>query len=280
MAEFTGRPAYLQIADAVREQIVSGALEPGQRLPTESALMEDFGVSRTVAKMAIATLRNEGLVTSHQGKGSFVRERRPVRRIASERYQREIDQIRTSGQDALPPETSFTRDQNIVWQDYRLDVTFEETPAAADVAELLDIPVTTPVLARRFVFYAADRAEQISRSYLPLHLVAGTPVADPANEPWPGGNIAQLATLGVIVSRVRETVRSRMPTTEETETLRIPRGVPVLTITRVMLTGPDRDRPVEAAVDIVIPGDRVALDYVIDLNPPAGGFNGHTAGDE
>jgi hypothetical protein len=36
-----------------------------------------------------------------------------------------------------------------------------------------------------------------------------------------------------------------------------------------MLTGVDRDEPVEAAVDIVIPADRTVLDYVIDLNPPA-----------
>jgi GntR family transcriptional regulator len=70
------------------------------------------------------------------------------------------------------------------------------------------------------------------------------------------------------VTRVRESVRARRPTEEEARTLRIPPSAPVFAITRVMLAGPDRDQPVEAAVDIVIPADRTVLDYVIDLDPP------------
>jgi GntR family transcriptional regulator len=116
------------------------------------------------------------------------------------------------------------------------------------------------------VFHARGRPEQMSVSYLPLELVRGTPVADPANEPWPGGSIAQLASLGVVVRRVEESFRARMPTPEETRKLRIPPGVPVLTISRRMLAGENQDCPVEAAVEIVLPGDRVALDYTIDLD--------------
>ncbi|WP_344144297.1 UTRA domain-containing protein, partial [Polymorphospora rubra] len=70
------------------------------------------------------------------------------------------------------------------------------------------------------------------------------------------------ATLGVQVSRIREQIRTRMPTTEEARILGLGDAVPVLTITRTMLSG---ERPVEAAVDIVLPGDRVELDYTIDL---------------
>jgi GntR family transcriptional regulator len=95
--------------------------------------------------------------------------------------------------------------------------------------------------------------------------VGGTPVAHPANEPWPGGNIAQLATLGIIVSRVEESVAARMPLQEESTTLHIPTGVPVLTIARRMLAGPDRDEVVEVA-NIVIPADRIVLDYTINLD--------------
>jgi GntR family transcriptional regulator len=93
-------------------------------------------------------------------------------------------------------------------------------------------------------------------------MVAGTPVADPDNEPWPGGNTAQLFSLGVTITGVRERVRARMPLRDEIEALRIPGGVPVLTITRQTYAG---ERVVEVAVDIVIPADRAELDYWIDL---------------
>lgn len=59
--------------------------------------------------------------------------------------------------------------------------------------------------------------------------------------------------------------RSRMPTPDERRTLHIADGVPVLLVTRRMLTGPENDRqPVEAA-NIIIPADNTALDYTIDL---------------
>ncbi len=119
------------------------------------------------------------------------------------------------------------------------------------------------MLERRFVFRALGIPQQMSTSYLLLEMVAGTPVADPANEPWPGGNTAQLHSLGVTVTGVRERVRARMPVAEELEVLRIPTGVPVISITRQTHAN---DRVVEVATDIVIPADRVELEYWIDLS--------------
>lgn len=261
------RPKHQVIADDLRAAIRSGRYRDGDRLPGENALMAEYSVANLTARHALRSLQEEGLAVARPGAGVFVRLPPPVRRIASDRYQREVDQIGGARQ----PETAFTRDRGIEWQDYQLDKDFRVEPAPPDVADLLAVPLGASVLARRFVFYAKGQPEQMSLSYLPLDLVAGTAVADPTNEPWPGGNIAQLATLGLVVTRVRESVRSRPPTAEEARTLRIPVGVPVLAITRVMLAGPTRDRPVEAAVDIVIPADRTILDYIIDLDPPATG---------
>ncbi|MFJ8362763.1 GntR family transcriptional regulator [Streptomyces sp. NPDC093984] len=72
MAEFTGRAKYLEIADDFKRRIRQGKLTPGEKLPSETALMETHGVSRTVARQAISRLREDGFVISHQGKGSFV----------------------------------------------------------------------------------------------------------------------------------------------------------------------------------------------------------------
>src|SRR4051812_11873107 len=71
MAEFTGRPMYLRIADDLKRKIRAGDLEPGAQLPSEAKLMSEHDVSRTVARQAISRLREDGYAISHQGKGSF-----------------------------------------------------------------------------------------------------------------------------------------------------------------------------------------------------------------
>ncbi len=58
----------------LRERIAGGAIGPGDRLPTEKALIEEFGVSRTVIREAVARLAADGLVEPRQGAGVFVLE--------------------------------------------------------------------------------------------------------------------------------------------------------------------------------------------------------------
>jgi len=75
VADWTrGEPAYLQVAEVLRQKIRSGEIAPGDQLPSYSALMREYDVSITVARSAVAELRAEGLVTTHQGKGAFVLE--------------------------------------------------------------------------------------------------------------------------------------------------------------------------------------------------------------
>ncbi len=61
-----------QVADQLAREIRSGHVDPGQKLPTEQELIGRFGVSRTVVREAIASLRSQGLVVSRQGSGVFV----------------------------------------------------------------------------------------------------------------------------------------------------------------------------------------------------------------
>jgi DNA-binding FadR family transcriptional regulator len=62
------------LARRLRASIVEGTFGPGEKLPTEAALAQSFGVSRPVVREAIAQLRFEGLVRSQQGSGVFVSE--------------------------------------------------------------------------------------------------------------------------------------------------------------------------------------------------------------
>ncbi|SCL42171.1 transcriptional regulator, GntR family [Micromonospora pallida] len=253
------QPRYRQIADDLRRRIESGMLPAGAPLPTEVELMQEWDVARGTVREAIGLLRAEGLISTARHRGSHVRPRWPVRRLGPERYRVEVEQ-----RDGTPdgPATSFTADQRIGWDAFSMDKDFAEVGADERLAELLQVDVGTPLLRRHFVFRSHGVPQQISTSYLLLDMVAGTPVADPDREPWPGGNTAQLASLGVRLTRIIERPRTRMPSEEEARILAIGDRVPVMTITRISLAG---DRPVETALEIVLPGDRVELEYVIDL---------------
>ena len=73
MTTMSGMPAYLQVADDLRTQIRTGALEPGAQLPSMTQLRQRYGVSNTVVRDALNELRRDGLVVGQQGKGVFVR---------------------------------------------------------------------------------------------------------------------------------------------------------------------------------------------------------------
>jgi len=65
-------PLYARLRDHLRQQILSGALHPNDRLPSEQALVNQFGISRVTVRQALRALREEGLVRTAQGKGCFV----------------------------------------------------------------------------------------------------------------------------------------------------------------------------------------------------------------
>jgi DNA-binding transcriptional regulator YhcF (GntR family) len=67
------RAVFRQLADLLRDQIQSGELGPGEPLPSELRLAQEYGISRTTVRQAIAQLRTEGLVTVERPRGTFVR---------------------------------------------------------------------------------------------------------------------------------------------------------------------------------------------------------------
>ena len=66
------RPPYLQVADDLRVLIATGALAPGQRVPSGRELAEQHGVALMTVQKALALLRDEGVLATHQGRGTFV----------------------------------------------------------------------------------------------------------------------------------------------------------------------------------------------------------------
>ncbi|MFJ5957439.1 FadR/GntR family transcriptional regulator [Paenarthrobacter sp. NPDC092416] len=59
------------LAADLRNRIVDGVIQPGEKLPSENTLISEYGVSRTVVRSALTRLQAEGLVETERGRGSF-----------------------------------------------------------------------------------------------------------------------------------------------------------------------------------------------------------------
>ncbi|WP_373446124.1 GntR family transcriptional regulator [Salinicoccus bachuensis] len=66
------------IRNTIQERILSNELKPGDRLPSENVLADEFGMKRIVVRNALVQLEKMGLLDSRQGIGRFVKEKRPV----------------------------------------------------------------------------------------------------------------------------------------------------------------------------------------------------------
>src|SRR5215470_10386253 len=63
---------YEQIVQQIEDSILKGALKPGDQLPAERELAQNFGVSRTAVREAVKALREKGLVEAFSGRGTFI----------------------------------------------------------------------------------------------------------------------------------------------------------------------------------------------------------------
>ncbi len=79
---------YLQVAGALKQQIVGGVYPVGSQLPTEDVLCARFSVSRYTVREALRRLREDNLVASRQGAGTIV-----VPRVSTNSYAQDVVSI-------------------------------------------------------------------------------------------------------------------------------------------------------------------------------------------
>jgi GntR family transcriptional regulator len=92
----SGVPVYLQVAQQVKAAAASGALRPGDALPSVRALAEELRINRNTAAKAYAELESEGVLELRQGSGCFLKANgaSPLRRaVRSERLGAELDAV-------------------------------------------------------------------------------------------------------------------------------------------------------------------------------------------
>ncbi|MFF7649006.1 GntR family transcriptional regulator [Streptomyces sp. NPDC007983] len=135
-----------------------------------------------------------------------------------------------------------------------------EVPAPEVVARLLGLEEGDRVVVRRRIMYLDEQPCELTDSYYPAHIAAGTALAGTAK--IRGGAVALLAELGYVGRRVQEDVTARMPDQEERGLLGTGADEPVLRLERVVLDGDGR--PIQADL-ITMPAHRQRLRYELTM---------------
>src|SRR5260370_6716309 len=159
---------YQEIADRLRDQIDSGALQPGDRLPSEPDLVKTFDASRNTVRLAIALLTNRGLVVTRQGLGTFVNE-------PAAPFTALLSKVRahssTPGPAPIHPQVN-----NIDVEEETSRLMVEKSPASPSVAEKLEVEPGDLVVIRRRNGTIGGIPWMMMASYFPLDVAVGTPL--------------------------------------------------------------------------------------------------------
>jgi GntR family transcriptional regulator len=247
------RAVFRQIADHLRAAIMSGRLSEGDQIPSESQMLEHYGVTRMTVRQALGVLKGEGLVVSEHGRGVYVRPRPRVRRLGSDRFAR---QHRDQGKAAFLAEVEGVGGKPTVDQ---ITVTEEEPPE--DVVERLRLGYSEPAIVRRRRYLIDGHPVELATSFIPGDIARGTAIAE--QNTGPGGIYARLEELGHRLDHYDEEIRARMPGPDESRRLLLGAGVPVFHLTR---TAVDVEGRAVEVCDTVMSSDAYVLDYQL----PAG----------
>ncbi|KAA9163215.1 GntR family transcriptional regulator [Amycolatopsis acidicola] len=231
------RPRHQQIAAELRARIMSGDLPAGTQLPSTARLVAEYDAANATIQRALTMLKNEGFLDSHVGKGVYVRARQPFV-IDAAAY--------------IPPSPGAFQ--------YRLLDVIDAVPPA-DVAHELRLDPGAPAILRRRLLLHQDQPVELSASYYPADIAAGTPLARSGK--IRGGAPQVLADLGYPQRSFVDRNSTRPPTTEEIETLDLPGDTPIIRQLRIIYS--DNDRPVEASV-LIKGGHLYELLYRQDIN--------------
>lgn len=246
------RSSYRQVADALRAEITSGALRPGDPIPSTTKIMNRFKISSSTAQRAVRTLVSEGLVQGVPGRGVFVRTKRPFWPEVVTRYL----SVPPEGERARWITESAKRGRRA---DQRITFVGEVEPPD-EVADALRLPEAGTAVVRKRVLFLDDEPVELVESYYPTELVRGSRITEMRK--IPRGAYAALLDLGYPPRHARDVVYARMPTPDESRALHLAPGTPVFCVVRTVLS--DEDRPITVDV-MVLGGAENRLEYEIPI---------------
>ena len=227
-------PLYHQIYDQVREAILRGVLQPGERLPTEQELSQQCGVSRMTVRAALTQLTREGLVERRQGRGTFVAQPKAALRHISLFF------------------VHFTQLIEIMGRQSRTQVVEQGfVSAPTDITQAFQLHPGEDVLHILRLWYTEDTPMALERCYYPRSRVAA--FLHP-------GDLDNVHLVHVLEQNLRvrltgseDMLELDIAGPEEASLLSIPQGIPVIKYSRI--TFDEQNQPFEV-VRILVRGDR------------------------
>lgn len=229
-------PKFLQIANHIRDAILRGDLRPGDEVPSERAIADEWHVSRPTATRALQALRAQGLVESRQGSGSYVRDRLKFNRRARDRYLRSRSEghVYTQGE----------------WAEI---VSARVVKAPKHIAEALGLDDGAKVARRHRITRDEDGPVEVSTSWFAETVATQAPrilVKDRIRE----GTLAYVeGATGRRAKSARDQVGARLATPDEIRELDLGEGEAVLTVHHIVYD--IADQPLEVA-EAVYPPNR------------------------
>ncbi|WP_163511397.1 GntR family transcriptional regulator [Fodinicola acaciae] len=224
-----------QVSDALREQILSGALPPAALLPSELEIATRFGVSRNTAQKALAALKGEGLITIHKGRGSFVRRRSDQ---PAHTYKRAITHHPDHDPADGPGEGAGFADSDVDSPEWRLveEAATYHMEATAGLALDMAVPRYTQLfVCDRLLVNDADQRVG-HRLYVPFSVAAHVRPLEENPFRMPG-ELYDILSAADYQLNWREYVRAVMPTPDDGKALHIPASTPMLITVRVTYDG-------------------------------------------
>lgn len=222
--ERTGGVAlWRQIAERLKADIRSGVWEQGARLPTEAALAERFGVNRHTIRRAVAELASQGLLSTRQGRGTFVESAPITYPIGSRTRFSEIisRQARTPGGRLI----ANSREIALPWLIEKLELTGGEAVHRIEALRVADgVPISLSTS-----WFPAQRFPDLVTRYAET-----------------GSITKALATHGLTdYFRKRTDISARLAEPDEARWLQLTPGAPVLVTD---LTNVDKDgKPIQVS---------------------------------
>ncbi|UQX00702.1 GntR family transcriptional regulator [Streptomyces sp. RerS4] len=229
------RPLHARIAADLRDEIMSGVLVAGAKLPSTAQLKARFDASNATIQKAVQRLKDEGLAVGRAGAAVTVRESR-------QRTVRPALSLAPAVAGAAFPWLAGAAEGQAAARSSLLAV--EEVEVSGDVAEALGLPEGAPAVRRRQLISIDGEPAELVTSYYPPDIARGTALA--GAQRIRGGTPTVLTELGIPPRRSVDRVSARVATQEQYTALRLPGELPVLRTLRTVY-GPD-DRPIEVTV--------------------------------
>ena len=239
-------PLYFQIYQHLLDQIHSGALQPGQSIPSEPELASSLGISRMTARQAVKALCDAGATYSKRGLGTFA-----------------------SGSKLVKTSTellSFTQETKAGGGKPSSQVlAFDDVRADPEIAAALHLEPNAKVFRLKRVRIADSVPMSIEESFLPAKLC---PSLLESFDPRSSLYQVLSQSYGIRMTAADEVAEAALAHAEEGRLLQIKKGSPVFVLTRVSYA--ESSQPVEF-VRSIYRGDRWKLVSRLTANRKAGG---------